>query len=235
MRIYLAIIALICFSCEQPNSDLSEFYDAAGGLEMWNNLEELSFTKKSRLFYPDSTIEQQSLQKQIFRNSPEFYAEIIYLQDSLQRRIIQNGEQVKLFEKGEEVTDQEKIDKARTNIRTAYYIIALPFKLQDEGVNVQSIKTDTMPLFDESRVIHVTHDSNPDQNWWLYFDLERSEMQGYLIEHDNRFSYIMNDITEKVDGLVLPIERRSVALDNNFQNAYLRADYIYSDYKVKTK
>lgn len=59
---------------------------ASGELDRWNNITELSFVKKTRMFHPDSSIEMEALQRQTFRNHPGFHGEIEYLNDEKGRR-----------------------------------------------------------------------------------------------------------------------------------------------------
>ena len=239
MRITFALVLLCMLSCKQDQVVLSAeqvFLDqalvASGGFDNWNNLEELTFTKKTRMYLPDSTIEMESLQRQTFRNYPSFSAEIEYLNDSLGRRIVQEGEQVMYFENGEEVQDPEKVKKAATSIQIAYYVIGLPFKLMDKGVNLRAVSDEKLMDGRGMKSLHVVHDSNPDQNWWVYFNPTNNQMSGYLIDHDNRFSYILNDKTTTIKGFPFPLKRRSIAMDNERKNPYLRADYVYSELRI---
>ncbi len=211
---------------------------ASGELERWNNITELTFVKNTRMFLPDSSLEMEVLQKQTFRNYPSFYGEIEYLFDEKERRIIQDSAGVKYFENGKEIEDEEAIEKAATNIKTAFYVIGLPFKLADKGPTFKSLNVDT--LMDERIVntIHIQHvdedQKQKDEDWWVYFSRENDQMIGYLIRHDNRYSYILNDSTTIVNGFPFPVLRRSIAMDNNKDNIYLRADYQYSDISIKT-
>lgn len=239
---YLALIYFLAVSCgetvsksEVKDEQLASVLENGGGLERWRKIDTLSFVKVTNMYLPDSMVESSSVQRQTFSNYPEYYGEIVYLNDSKKRRIVQRGNEVAYYENGKEISDSLKLAKAATNIQIAYYVIGLPFKLADQGVNILSTKNDT--LYDDRTVwsMHVKHDSNEDQNWWLYFEHLTKRLKGYLIEHDERFSEIINDRDTIINGFTMPLIRRSIATDQFNQNPYLRADYEYSEYKIKVK
>ncbi|WP_235297180.1 hypothetical protein [Portibacter marinus] len=230
LSLIMLMLLMACHSKENLATKsevlLEPLFDAAGGYNDWTKITELSFLKESNLYQQDSSLESSVLQRQTFRNYPEFYGEIEYLNDSLNRRIIQENNQVKYYENDVIVVDEKKIRSAETNIRTAFYVISLPFKLNDPGVQIQSLKEkDLLEL-------HVKHESKPAENWWLYFYPNNRWLQGYLIEHENRFSHIINDSITEVNGFTFPVLRRSILSDSNNENPYFRADYQYSNIKI---
>lgn len=250
LRILMIFLFGILISCEQnvpyeinQDKEAEAFLEVAlkeaGTLEKWNAITELSFIKKTRMYLPDSTIEDASVQRQLFRNYPQFYAEIEYLDDSKKRKIIQINDEVKYFENGTQIIDSLSLAKAEINIRTAYYVIGLPFKLKDKGPTLVSISNEKLSNDSIVNSLQIQHQSDngeaKNENWWVYFSQETNEMLGYLIYHDNRYSYILNDSTAVINGFHFPILRRSMALDAKKENEYLRADYVYSDIQIKTK
>lgn len=246
-------IFLLFGSCSSSNNESKEMVlhdkealnflgsalDANGSLDKWNDITELSFLKKTRMFLPDSSIEMKAFQKQTFRNFPSFYGEIEYLEDEKERRIIQNGDDVLYYEKGVQIKDSLAVAKAKTNIRTAYYVIGLPFKLNDDGPILKGVKDEDLADGRTMKSLNVVHKqengNDKDEQWWVYFDPESNIMKGYLIEHDNRYSYILNDSLTTVNGFSFPLNRRSIAMDNKKENVYLRADYEYSDIEIQVK
>lgn len=244
----LILLLFLILSCKEQDSlkpasgSTAEIYldtalASSGGFERWKKITKLSFVKKTRMFLPDSTIEFEALQRQTYSLHPEFRGEIEYLSDSLERRIIQTGNEVEYFEKGVKITEQEKIEKARTNIRTQFYVIGLPYKLKDKGPRFVRVAEEELA---DGRLVNGLYleqrkslGNNKDENWWVYFDKSNDQMLGYLIEHDNRFSYILNDSTKIVNEFPFPVERRSIAMNNERKNPYLRADYEYSEIEIR--
>ncbi len=247
--IYSALILVTLIACAKTTETddskhsakalqfLDNALDKSGSLDRWNKLAKLSFVKKTRMFLPDSSIEMESLVRQTYANHPHFSGEIVYLEDSLQRRIVQNGKEVKYFELGKEVDDSLKLASAARNIRTQFYVIGLPYKLKDDGPLITDVIVDKLPELGNVNSLYVrqrvSQGNEKDENWWVYFDKSSHHMIGYLIEHDGRFSFIVNDSTTIVNGFPFPIERRSLAMDKSRGNKYLRADYIYSDINIE--
>ncbi len=250
-RILIFVLGVVLFfsRCKNEGTDLNlkgnpeavafleEALTRSNNLYQWNNLDTLEFLKKTEMFYPDSSLEMSVFQRQKFSNNPVFYGEITYLEDSLERRIVQEEEKVRYFENGNEILDTEQVAKAATNIQIAYYVTALPYKLNDEGVIIESISDTLLDNGIKAKSIQVQHINSDggvkDEKWWVYFDPETYDLLGYLIEHDHRHSLILNDSNIFVEGFSFPVERKSYYLDENRENRYLRAHYEYSNYELK--
>ena len=129
--------------------------------------------------------------------------------------------------------------KSITNtFKSAYYVISQPFNLRESGA-LLSYKKDTILNGEKIFVVDVSYkeDKNtntPDQ--WTYFINAKS----YLIVaakvfHSPTVSFIENINFNKETPFVFNAERESVFLNKDGSRDYLRASYLYSNYKVVLK
>ena len=85
----------------------------------------------------------------------------------------------KVFENGLLVTDQEKANALLKKgkdwwINDAYWLV-MPWKLQDPGVTLSYVKTDTLPSGKLADVLQLTFDGvgvTPDNKYWVYVGQE---------------------------------------------------------------
>lgn len=215
---------------------LAPFIEAAGGLDRWKKVTSFSFQKETEMYKADSTVELSYKQVHTFSNYPEFTYRIEYLDDEKNRMMEEKAGKVSYYENGAEVSDPELVKKAAKSLQTAYYVIGLPFKFTDQGPKVINVQEENNPEL--GPVITVKLDQyeegkRKDEDWWVYFDPELKTMRGYLIYHDDRYSYLLNESDINVNGFTLPVYRKGMAMNSNRTVSYLRTKYLYSDYQIE--
>jgi hypothetical protein len=81
----------------------------------------------------------------------------------------------KVYENGVQLTDEKKVNALLEKgknwwINDAYWLV-MPWKLQDPGVTLSYVKTDTMPNGKAADVLQLTFDGvgvTPENKYWLY-------------------------------------------------------------------
>lgn len=210
----------------------------AGGLENWNNLQALHFQKYFALYQEDGSIEQETLQQHDYIFSPKQQINIGWRKDSLNHKIVsQNGVIKKTINSQ---PDQEaNLQSLENSILSATFVISIPFKLLDEGATISYDGLDTLENNQVVEVLKVSyapekyeHHSTPDI-WWHYYDINDQKQLGYMVQHDDHFSYVKNLSFTEVDGFIFPRDRESYRVDRNRNILYLRAKYLYEDFVTK--
>lgn len=148
-----------------------------------------------------------------------------FTSDSLQTEV--NGSS----EISEDLRQQLNISNDRAIMLRNYYtyLWLLPMKLTDPGTvlddSVIETTYDGYPVYK----LKVTYDLEVGHDtWYFYFDRKDFQMRGYQFFHDemkNDGEYITLSGLIKVDGLLLPSERRWFT---NLDNTYLGTDRMAS-------
>lgn len=148
-----------------------------------------------------------------------------FTSDSLQTEV--NGSS----EISEDLRQQLNISNDRANMLRNYYtyLWLLPMKLTDPGTvlddSVIETTYDGYPVYK----LKVTYDLEVGHDtWYFYFDRKDFQMRGYQFFHDemkNDGEYITLSGLIKIDGLLLPSERRWFT---NLDNTYLGTDRMAS-------
>lgn len=217
---------------------LSKSLEAHGGLEIWQKVDTLSFTKKTILYNREGLKEKEITQNQSFYGGNFINGKITSIgTDKSSISIIGDVYTKRVGDSLISISNNEM--KSITNtFKSAYYVISQPFNLRESGA-LLSYKKDTILNGEKIFVVDVSYkeDKNtntPDQ--WTYFINAKS----YLIVaakvfHSPTVSFIENINFNKETPFVFNAERESVFLNKDGSRDYLRASYLYSNYKVVLK
>ncbi len=215
---------------------LKKAIEAAGGLHNWKNIKKLNFKKDFKLLDSTGTVERSALQLHNYVFDPQEHIKISW-RDSLNHSIVSLNGNVSKIVNGK-VDTLANATSLKNTVAAATFVISIPFKLLDGGVQMTYQGLDTLA---NGKVVHVLkaiydtelheNHSTPD-TWWHYFDQETYRQLGYLVFHVDHFSYVENLSFEEVNGFVLPKERKSYRADSLRNIKYLRAAYVYSDYTL---
>ncbi|MEN0003320.1 MAG: hypothetical protein AAF798_04230 [Bacteroidota bacterium] len=217
---------------------LKKAIDRAGGLEAWNKLKRLSFQKFYSLFDEAQQVEKSAQQQHHYFYQPKKMVEIQWLEKGKVHQIVQDGNRVsKLI--NAQVDATAKTESLLKTIESATFVVSIPFKLLDKGVALSYAGKDTL---DNGKAVEVlkavynpsTHDTHttPD-TWWHYYDAADYTFVGYMVQHADHYSYVLNTTFEEKGGFIFPKDRKSYRVDAERNKLYLRAEYAYANYVVK--
>jgi outer membrane lipoprotein-sorting protein len=149
---------------EKANAIAKEILEAMGGMDNYNDTHFIKWDFGKRTLYWDKWSGDVRIE------SPEKNLVILVNINTL------NG---KVYENGILITDNDKSQKLLTQgknwwINDSYWLV-MPWKLQDPGVSLDYVKTDTLPNGKKADVLQLTFDSvgvTPDNKYHIYIDQE---------------------------------------------------------------
>ncbi|MEZ5040615.1 MAG: hypothetical protein R2828_11995 [Saprospiraceae bacterium] len=223
---------------EQVKRVLGAAIEKAGGLASWRNIQSLRFQKDYALLTETGDTESAALQTHTYTFHPSTKVLMEWEADGKALTIT--------YEDGTAVQsiDGKPDPSAKTqalidNVLSSTFVISVPFKLLDEGVQLSYAGLDTLAGNRVVEVIRAVYNpvdnashSTPD-TWWHYYDAKDFTFLAYMVQHADHFSYVENLSFHTVDGFMFPHERKSYRADSLRNILYLRADYKYEGFEVE--
>jgi len=221
----------------------------AGGIDKWESIKQLKYTKDFSLLLDDGTVEKSYEQVHNYNYDPihldirsKENGDLIHTQflDGKYSRT-KNGESLDFpysrNKNGESLdVPSENLIKA---MNTSTYVIGMPFKLLDPGVEISyegELFLENETLVD---VIKVSYDPVKNKNhstadvWKYYFDKEDRKIVGNWVNAGDHANVIENLSYVRVGGILFNKERKSYRLDSLGKKEFVRADYFYDNYEVE--
>ncbi|MEM9885054.1 MAG: hypothetical protein AAF849_04115 [Bacteroidota bacterium] len=217
---------------------LEKAVNAAGGLDEWTSKKSISFQKYVALYDSMGTIEQENWQQHTYHYSPERKVKIAWEKEASKYEILAEKNQFRRLVSGAKDTSVT-VQSIENTVRSATFVISLPFKLLNEGVELAYKGKKQLDTGQEVEVLqaiydakqHATH-TNQDI-WSLYFDAKDYRLLGYQVQHDDHISYVLNNSFDVVNGIVFPRHRKSYRVNEEGERLFLRAAYEYKDWTIK--
>lgn len=207
----------------------------AGGMERWQQVKRLSYTKNFQLLQESGAVEKTFEQVHDYQYDPliinirsqENGQEIhTRLQDGQYSRTI-NGETAGIT--------QAALAKA---INTSTYVVGMPFKLLDPGTKLYYEGETTLHDGRPVDVIRVEYDAEAYGNhsttdtWKYFFDKTDRKILANWVKTSDHYSLVENISFVRAGGLLFNRERKSYRVDSLGNRLWLRADYLYDHYEV---
>lgn len=241
-KVIFIIAISFLFSCQKTKLTakqlLSKSIDAHGGLEFWQKVDTLSFTKKTILYNRKGLKEKEITQHQSFYGGSFINGNITTIgTDKSSISIIGNVYTKRVGDALISISNNEM--KSITNaFKSAYYVISQPFNLMESGA-LLSYKKDTILNDEKTFVVDVSYEEDqntntPDQ-WTYFINAKTYLIVAAKVFHSPTVSFIENINFNKETPFVFNAERESVFLNKDGSIDYLRASYFYSNYKVVLK
>ena len=241
-KVIFIIAISFLFSCQKTKLTakqlLSKSIDAHGGLEFWQKVDTLSFTKKTILYNRKGLKEKEITQHQSFYGGNFINGKITTIgTDKSSISIIGNVYTKRVGDALISISNNEM--KSITNaFKSAYYVISQPFNLMESGA-LLSYKKDTILNDEKTFVVDVSYEEDqntntPDQ-WTYFINANTYLIVAAKVFHSPTVSFIQNINFNKETPFVFNAERESVFLNKDGSKDYLRASYFYSNYKVVLK
>ncbi len=216
---------------------LTAAMERAGGIERWNRLASLQFTKDYSLLLESGQVENAAFQKHLYTFGANPTVAIEWEKDGNANAIHFNEGQYQKLLNGEPDTAMTKQSIINT-VLSATFVVSIPFKLLDAGVRLSYGGLDTLANGKIVEVLQASYDpkehadhSTPDI-WKHYYDAEDFTFLAYMVQHADHYSYVENQSFHEVEGFLLPKIRKSYRVDQDRNLLYLRADYAYDDYSL---
>ena len=230
------------FSCQKTeltaNQILKKSLKAHGGLELWQKIDTLSFTKRTILYNQDGVKEKEIIQHQSFYGGIPLHGKISSLGTEKSSISVINGVYTNSIRDSLiPITDHE-IKAINNSFKSAYYVISQPFNLKESDA-LLVYKKDTILNGEKTFVVDVSYreDENterPDQ-WTYFFNAKTFLVVAAKVFHSPTISFIKNTKFNTKTPFVFNSERVSVFMNKDGSEDYTRAAYFYSNYKVVLK
>ncbi|WP_128755198.1 hypothetical protein [Aquimarina sediminis] len=229
--VFLCLMSFLssCNTDLEPVQVVLKSLEAHGGIESWENAKEISYLKTTILYDSLGNVEKKITQKHINRFKPVFSAEMSWLEDSIQKRVVYTENKTSVFH-GDSLQNEGALqDKYYKDIIAANYVLWQPYKLLDKEVNLSFAGRENIGK-KRANVIQANYfdDSGEKTNtWWYYFDAKTNKLLGNMVHHGATYSYIENMKYENTTGLFLNAKRQSYRCDSLRNIKFLRAEYTY--------
>ena len=217
---------------------LSKSIKAHGGIELWQKIDTLSFTKKTILYNQEGVKEKETTQHQSFYGGIPLHGKISSLGTEKSSISVINGVYTKSIRDSLiPITDRE-IKTINNSFKSAYYVISQPFNLKESDA-LLVYKKDTILNGEKTFVVDVSYreDKNtntPDQ-WTYFFNAKTFLVVAAKVFHSPTISFIKNTKFNAKTPFVFNSERVSIFMNKDGTEDYVRAAYFYSNYKVVLK
>lgn len=225
---------------EAPALDLiHKCIEAHGGIDKWNALSEMSYTKNFVLFDEAGMVERMVTQEHSYNLGEDKSYKISWKENQDQDQI------TLLYENGNLTKTKngkaEEVDKTSLNnsLQSSLYVIGLPYKLLDDGPIITYEGMEKAWNGRDAHVVKAVYNSKNGANlttsdiWWFLIDKENYKMIGNRITHLDHHNMIKNASWNELDGFVFYKERESRRIDENNEDLYLRATYLYENFSIK--
>ncbi len=215
-------------------SVLKQAIDWSGGIEAWRGLDSIKYHKHSKLFLEDSTLENEMKQSHAYAMKPNFSARISWDKGSDRHLITYGLGQAQKQVNGRETDSGKKVEES---VFSALYVLGMPFKLLDAGVNLTYQGMEEVRGV-QAHVIKATYDPQENDNhsttdvWWYYFNEATGEFLGCMVHHPPTYAYIENQAFHTIGGIKMHAHRRSYRSDSARNIAFLRAEFWYDNYEL---
>ena len=249
-------LGLFLFSCQSPSEPatltdpyahiqddkvktlLQKAMARAGGYDNWLNRKKWHYKKAFKLLDSLGNIENDVMQTHDYSFQEEPIIKIAWEKDSIHHQIVYQNNQV-IKEENHGAVQPQNPQSLLNTVLSATFVVDIPFKLLDKGIDFQHLGYDTLESGEEVEVLEAVFNPKKSNNhstpdtWHLYFDKNDYKLLGYRVQHANHFSYVKNLRDTIVNGLLFPLERKSYRVDSARNLLYLRAAYQYWEFEIK--
>ena len=192
-------------------------------------IDSLTYIKTSQLFFPDGTLEKESIEKHHLRWRP--FVHHIYSNNqhlSWRSDSIYNHIDATVLKEGKEYI------AAKNKFNAAYFVFWQPAKLVDKKAVLVYKGQEMLPNQQPVHAIEVSYTQhNSTDQWVFYFDTKNYLNRGYSVQHNGRWSLILNDEFHLKHHPILVKKRRSFMVDSLTNRRVLRAAYTYEISSLK--
>ena len=208
----------------------------AGGMEAWQSIEELSYTKDFSLLLESGEVEKEYKQKHHYQYHP-LKIDIQSMEDGqLVHTKLEKGQYSRIIDGQAIDVSEEALSKA---INSSTYVIGIPFKLLDAGAEIDFEGQSSLPDGQMANILSVSYNAEKHANhsstdiWKYYFHPKTGAVLANWVQTGDHANIIENLDFERAGGVLFHKHRKSYRLDSLGNKDYLRAEYFYGNYDVK--
>ncbi|MEO1257739.1 MAG: hypothetical protein AAFZ15_03050 [Bacteroidota bacterium] len=251
-HIFLAIFVLFLFACKNNETQPSPFAHVkdgkvkdileksiarAGGWENYQKMDSIIYKKRTVLYDINGEMESDITQFHAYQLKPYLAMSISWEKEGDQHEIIYKKNKArKLINKKIAEADEEALKKT---CMAAYYVLFMPFKLMDPGVELSYKGAVSLPHSKNVYAVAANYDTGKNTNhstndqWEYYFDKSNYDFTANMVDHGDYFALIYNSEFVEAGGLRFNAYRPSYRVDNERQHLWQRGEFFYSDFIVK--
>jgi hypothetical protein len=208
----------------------------AGGMERWEQMQQLRYTKDFSLLLESGEVEKSYEQVHDYQYNPMVIDIQSQENGQLIHTLLQEGVYSRTIDGESADLSQDVLAKA---VNTSTYVVGMPFKLLDPGVDITYEGGTQMEDGRMVDVIRVSYDADQHDNhsttdvWKYYFDKEDRKIVANWVKTSDHFSLVENVSFVRAGGILFNKERKSYRVDSLGQRLWLRAEYVYDNYEVQ--
>ena len=217
---------------------LNQALKHAGGLDKWNSLNRIEFTKDWQLFDALGQIELDRFENHTYQFKPELSNTIRWNEEDNQVvSLEEQGQFIRIC--NEQVDQKASPDQVAKQIQAATFVFGLPYNLLDSTAHLTYSGRDTL---EDGVIVEVLsaayHPEDFDHHttadtWTIFFDYSSHSMVGYMVHHADHYAYVRDLSKIRLDGFEFPEQRRSWRVTPDREIKYLRATYLYGNYVIQ--
>ena len=208
--------------------------EKSGGWENWKNIESISYKKRSILYHEDGSKESDITQFHEYKMDQDLSGNIFWKDEKGSHSIVYQEGAALEYLNGSMIDGSR--ESATKTFNSAIYVLFIPFKLMDPGVELRYMGQENIAEGQVADVIKASYDTqthvnhSTDDIWYFYFDVETGEYLAYLVHHEPTYAYVINTKNDSSQAITTPIYRESYRSDADRNKQYLRGEFFYSDY-----
>jgi hypothetical protein len=237
----ILIVFVVAVSCkpsaEQKALDLiDKSIEAHGGKHIWVELESISFVKETKLFRPDSSLENHLVQEIEIRFRPNWEVKMSWQKDSILHRSVFDGKRTRYWLGENEIQNTDFLQSKKRDLDAAAYVMTKPFDLVTGKKRLTYLGLSRLPdgkEYESLEVVDGTTDSGNADVWVYFFDPKESRLEAYSVKTSDHTSLVFNEGMDFFGGVLFPQARKSYRLLENGQVEFLRAEYTFSRFQVR--
>lgn len=220
---------------QKPAYDATSLLEAVmksqGGKENWKNIQTFSYKKSFALYTKDGSIEKDIIENHEYDFTDGINREVTWLQNDTLFEIHRSDSATYQIKNGA-LDTLITSTQIQSKLNAATFVVGLPYTLDD----LNSTKTyEGIEEFQGTPcyVLKVTFQGSNDI-WRHYYDTENLSWKGYWVKTSDHYSLIINEEMIKENGFTLSRKRKSYRTDSLKNILYLRATYLYENYKIRS-
>ena len=229
----LTIAFISCKKEVEPLEIVRQSAKAHGGLEEWEKIKTLSFTKKTVLYSEDGTEKKQILQDQFFRfQDGQIFTSINSRLDSVSYKLVRGN----IYARKNNMISKlegEELEKVENLFASAFYVTSQPFHLLQSEAQFEKLQ-DT--LIDNNKAfaigIRYKEDREDSDKWTYYFDKESYKVVACKVQHNNGRTSVIENTSYDSSTTFLFNATRTSTIVSGAKKPFVIAKYDYSNYKV---
>ena len=221
----------------QVKNILEKSIARSGGWEKYQKIDSIFYKKRTVLFDSLGNVESDVAQFHKYQLKP-YLAMSISWQDGGEKHEIVYKEN-----KAKKLVDNKIIEADETAlVRTcmsANYVLFMPFKLLDPGVELMYKGIAQLPNGKDVHVVAANYDPGENQNhsttdnWEYYFSKDNFDFVANMVDHGDYFALIYNDKYTMANGLRFNAFRPSFRVNSEREYLWKRGEFYYSDFVLK--